>query len=118
MKLNLKYTALKVDEIEKEKGTAIENCISDTTVANLCLFVQKGLIDDNGVHGVSRNVALSKIDEYLQEHDKQELLLDIIEELLAVGFLPKSVNVKQIRERYQKQTLGEITQHSEMNGEL
>ena len=42
MKLNLKYTALKVDEIEKAKGTAIENCISDTTVANLCLFVQKG----------------------------------------------------------------------------
>ena len=124
MKLNLKYTALKVDEIEKARSMAIENCINNTTIDNLCLLVQKGLIDDNGIHGVSRNVALAKIDEYLQEYDKQELLLDIIGALVDGGFLPKSLDVKKLKKAVKTQT-GKINQaveeslpHSEKNGEL
>lgn len=117
MKLNLKYTALKVDEIEKAKGTSIENCISDITIANICLFIQKGLIDDNGVHGVSRNVALSKIDEYLAENDKEDLIIDIMEALISGGFLPKSLKPERLRTGIDKR-MNEITQHSEMNGEL
>lgn len=122
MKLNLKYTALKVDEIEKAKGKAIELCIDDTRIDNMCLFVQKGLVDDNGKHGVTRNVALSKIDEYLQEYDKQELLLDIMEALVAGGFLPKSVNVKDMRKKVntyiKKVTQIDNSSDSETNGEL
>ena len=97
---------------------------NNTTIDNLCLLVQKGLIDDNGIHGVSRNVALAKIDEYLQEYDKQELLLDIIGALVDGGFLPKSLDVKKLKKAVKMQT-GKINQaveeslpHSEKNGEL
>lgn len=92
--MNLKYNALKIDEIEKEKGVAIENCISDTTISNIILFVQKGL-------DVSREEAVQKIDEYLVVKDKQNLILDIMEALIAGGFLPRSVDIVSLRESMQ-----------------
>ncbi|MEG0618751.1 MAG: hypothetical protein RR557_05525 [Bacilli bacterium] len=97
MKLNLKYNALKVDEIEQTKKLPIENCIADNTIANLALFIQKGLIDDNGIHGVSHNTAISIIDEYLAEYDKDELLMDIMEALINGGFLSRDVDICKIR---------------------
>lgn len=97
MKLNLKYNALKVDEIEQSKKLPIENCIADTSISNLALFIQKGLIDDNGVHGVSRAVAIDTIDNYLAEHDKDELALDITEALINAGFLSRDLDVAQMR---------------------
>ncbi len=96
-KLNLKYTAMKVDEIEQSKNLPIENCIADTTIGNLCLFIQKGLIDDNGIHGVSRAVAMSKLEEYLEEHDKDELLMDIMEALIKAGFLSREIDLEKMR---------------------
>lgn len=122
--MNLKYTALRVDEIEKAKGMSIENCIGDTTIDNLALFVQKGLVDDNGVYGVSRSIALTKIDEYLKDKDKQELILDIMEALIEGGFLPKSLDVTSLRTSIREKTkeinkgLQESTKHSEKSGEL
>lgn len=98
MKLNLKYNATKVDEIEQAKKLPIENCIADVTVNNLALFIQKGLIDDNGVHGVSKNVAMSKIDEYLEENDKDELVMDIMEALIKGGFLSRDLDLSNMRE--------------------
>ena len=98
MKLNLKYNATKVDEIEQSKKMSIENCINDTTVGNLALFIQKGLIDDNGHHGVSRAVAIDTIDSYLQENDKEELVMDIMEALIDGGFLSRELDVKKLRE--------------------
>lgn len=98
MKLNLKYNATKVDEIEQSKKLSIEQCINDTTVGNLALFIQKGLIDDNGNHGVSRNVAISTIDNYLEENDKEELVMDIMEALINGGFLSRELDVKKLRE--------------------
>ncbi len=98
MKLNLKYNATKVDEIEQAKKQSIENCISDTTIGNLALFIQKGLIDDNGNHGVSRTVAISTIDNYLEEKDKDELVMDIMEALIDGGFLSRELDVKKLRE--------------------
>ncbi len=68
----LKYTALKVDEIEQTKKLPIENIIADNTINNMALLISKG-------SDTSRNVALSKIDEYLKEKDKDELMFDIIE---------------------------------------
>lgn len=97
MKLNLKYNASKVDEIEQAKKLPIENCIADTTVGNLALFIQKGLIDENGVHGVSRNVAITTIDTYLAEYDKDELVMDIMEALINGGFLSRDVDLEKIR---------------------
>ncbi len=98
MKLNLKYNATKVDEIEHIKEQSIENCIGDTTIGNLALFIQKGLVDDNGNHGVSRTVAISTIDNYLEEKDKDELVMDIMEALIAGGFLSRELDVRKLRE--------------------
>lgn len=98
MKLNLKFNATKVDEIEQTKKLPIENCIADTTIGNLAIFIQKGLVNDNGVHGVSRAVALSTIDTYLEENDKDELVMDIMEALINGGFLSREVDLSKIRE--------------------
>jgi hypothetical protein len=98
MKLNLKYTALKVDEIEQSKKLPIENCIADTTVGNLALFIQKGLVSDSGTVGVSRAQALTAIDEYLADNDKDELVMDIMEALINGGFLSRDVDLTKVRE--------------------
>ena len=98
MKLNLKYNAMKVDEIEQAKKLPIENCIADTTIGNLALFIQKGLIDDNGNHGVSKNVAMDIINNYLAEYDKDELVMDIMEALCNGGFLSRELDVAKMRE--------------------
>lgn len=97
-KLNLKYTATRVDEIEKAKGLPIENCIADNTINNLALLLQKGLIDDNGIHGVSRTVAIDVIDTYLKEKDKDDLLLDITEALVNSGFLSRTLDIPTMRD--------------------
>lgn len=98
MKLNLKYNATNVDEIEQAKKMPIENCIADTTIGNLALFIQKGLVDDNGTHGVSRHTALARIDAYLEEKDKDELVMDIMEALINGGFLSRDVDLSKVRE--------------------
>lgn len=98
MKMNLKYTATRVDEIEQSKKLPIENCIADTTVGNLALFIQKGLVNDSGNVGVSRAQALTAIDEYLAENDKDELVMDIMEALMDGGFLSRDVDLAKIRE--------------------
>lgn len=98
MILNLKYNATKVDEIEQTKKLPIENCIADSTIGSLVLFIQKGLIDDNGVHGVSKNVAMSTLDTFLEEHDKDELVMDIMEALCNGGFLSRELDVAKMRQ--------------------
>ena len=97
-KLNLKYNATKVDEIEQARKLPIENCITDTSIGMLCLFIQKGLIDDNGNHGVSKTVAMDVIDKYFEESDKDELVLDIMEALVNGGFLSRQVDVAKMRQ--------------------
>ena len=97
MKLNLKYNATRVDEIEQAKKLPLENCISDTSISSLALFIQKGLIDDNGNHGVSKAVAISTIDSYLEEYDKDELVMDIMEALIKGGFLSRDLDIATVR---------------------
>ena len=111
MKMNLKYSALKVDEIEQSKKLPIENCIADTTVGNLALFIQKGLVNESGSVGVSRAQALTAIDEYLAENDKDELVMDIMEALIAGGFLSRDVDLTKVRElktKRQAQLMAEL----------
>ena len=96
-KLNLKYNATKIDEIEQARKLPIDNCIADSSIGMLCLFIQKGLIDDNGVHGVSRNVAMDVIDRYLEEKDKDELVFDIAEALCNGGFLSRQLDIASLR---------------------
>ena len=98
MKLNLKYNAMRVDEIEQSKKLPIENCIADTTIGNLTFFIQKGLVNDSGSVGVSKAQALTVIDEYLAENDKDELVMDIMEALINGGFLSRDVDLAKVRE--------------------
>ena len=98
MKLNLKYNATTVDEIEQTKKLPIENCIADTTIGNLVLFVQKGLVNDSNGVGVGKAKALSVIDEYLAENDKDELVMDIMEALMNGGFLSRDLDLAKVRE--------------------
>lgn len=114
MKINLKFTAKIVDEIEQAQKTPIEHCITDTSINSLTLFLQKGMVDDNGNTGVSRSVALSKIDEYLEENDKNDLIMDIMEALVDAGFLSRDLDVKQIRKLQSKQT-EKVTEQIENN---
>lgn len=102
MKITFKFTASRVDEIEKTKGLPLGNCIADDTINNLALFIQKGAVDDNGRTGVSRTVALDMIDSYLEEHDKDELLLDIMEALCDGGFLSRTLDIATMRETMKK----------------
>ena len=98
MKLNLKYTAVKVDEIEQAKKLPIENCIADTTIGNLILFIQKGLVNDSNGASISKTNAITVIDEYLAEHDKDELVMDIMEALMNGGFLSRELDLEKVRE--------------------
>ena len=98
MKLNLKFTAVKVDEIEQSKKLPIENCIADTTVKNLALFIQKGYVNENGNIGVSNAQAMTIIDGYLEEDDKDELVMDIMEALIKGGFLSRELDLAKVRE--------------------
>ena len=98
MKLNLKYNATRVDEIEQAKKLPIENCIADTTISNLTLFVQKGLVNDSDGVGVGKAKALTVIDEYLAENDKDELVMDIMEALINGGFLSRELDLAKVRE--------------------
>ena len=103
MKLNLKYNAIKVDEIEQVKKLPIENCIGDTSISSLVLFLQKGLVDDNGVWGVTKAIAVDTIDRFLEEDDKDELVFQIIEALINGGFLSRELDMNQIRKANKKQ---------------
>ena len=102
MKLTLKYNATRVDEIEQAKKLPIENCIADTTIGNLTLFIQKGLVNDSGSVGVTKAQALTVIDEYLAENDKDELVMDIMEALINGGFLSRDVDVANVRKLKEK----------------
>ena len=104
MELNIKFNASRVDEIEQTRNkTPIQDCIRDVSISNLALFLQKGLIDENGTWGVSRTVALDVIDKYLETHDVEDLIFDIMEALINAGFLTRDVDVKKLREAKAKQ---------------
>lgn len=98
MELNLKYNASRVDEIEQARKLPIENCIGDTSIGMLLLFIQKGLIDDNGVHGVSKSVAMDILDEYLEKNDKNDLVLEIMGALVNGGFLSRELDVETMKQ--------------------
>ena len=109
MKLNLKFTAVKVDEIEQANKQPIENCISNTSIGSITLFIQKGLVNDNGTTGVSKAQALTVIDEYLAENDKDELVMDIMEALIKSGFLSRDLDIEKLRE-YKAKRQAQVTE--------
>ena len=99
MSLQLKFTASKVDEIEKAKGLPIQNCIADTSIKMLSTFIEKGVVNENGTIGCTKNTAMSLLEEYLEdpEHDTDCLVLDVMEALVNGGFLSRQLNMEQVR---------------------
>ncbi len=93
----LKYNALKVDEIEQVKKQPIENCVADTSISSLLLFIQKGLVDENEHWGVSKNVAMDVLDKYLEENDKDDLVIEIMEALMKGGFLSRGLDLEKVK---------------------
>jgi hypothetical protein len=107
MKLNFKFNATKVDEIEQARKLPIENCVGDSSISSICLFVQKGLVnDESGTVGCSKSVAMDTIDKYLETNEKTELMLDIMEALCDGGFLSRELdieNLRQVKKKREKQ---------------
>lgn len=99
MKLNFKFNATKVDEIEQARKLPIENCVGDSSIGSICLFVQKGLVnDETGTIGCSKTVAMDTIDKYLETNEKTELMLDIMEALCDGGFLSRELDIENLRQ--------------------
>jgi len=98
----LKYNALKVDEIEQVKKQPIENCIADTSISSLLLFIQKGLVDENEHWGVSKNVAMDVLDKYLEGNDKDDLVIEIMEALMKGGFLSRGLDLAKVKKAKQE----------------
>lgn len=96
--MNFKFSAMKVAEIEETFKQPLENIVSDTKISTLAMFISKGLVNEDGHIGCSINVAYDKIDEYIKEHSKLELTIDVIEVLINEGFLPKTMDVAKMRE--------------------
>ena len=98
MKLNLKFIARNINEIEKIKGMPINNCLGDISIGNLALFVEKGLDKKD----MTLEKAFDEIDEYLKENDLNELMFDVMEALIDAGFLSRKVNMKEMRQQQEE----------------
>ncbi|CAM3606990.1 hypothetical protein ERUR111494_02575 [Erysipelothrix urinaevulpis] len=98
-KITFKFTASVVDAIEKRSGESIGNAVSNNTVGNITNFIELAHFDGDKV-GVSRSMAMKKIDEYLEEksNDLDDLVLDITEQLVEDGFLSRGLSVEKMRE--------------------
>jgi hypothetical protein len=95
-----KFTASRIDELEKVGKRSLEQLITDTTINNIAAFIEKGVVNENGTVGCSRNVALAKIDDYLEDknNDIEELAFIIMEALVDAGFLSRQINVQELKE--------------------
>lgn len=70
MKMNLRFNAMKIAELEKTFNQPIENIISDMRLETIATIVSKGFYDEeNEKNGCSMNVAYDKISEYLKESE-------------------------------------------------
>ena len=75
----------------------------------MILFIQKGLVNDSGSVGVTKAQALTTIDEYLAENDKDELVMDIMEALINGGFLSRDLDIEKLRE-YKAKRQAQVTE--------
>lgn len=76
--MKLKYNARKISEIEEKYNIPIENCVQNFKMEKIVTFVQKGLVSE--VNPVTEEMAYNAIDEYLKKSDKNNLVMDIMED--------------------------------------
>ncbi len=91
MKLELNFTPRTIKEIEDVGKKPFIDMIQDYSMGNLALFVGKGL-------GVDENSAFTKIEKYFADGgDFMTLFVEIMEQLKERGFLPKNVNLEEVK---------------------
>lgn len=89
--MELNYTPRSIAEIEDIKKKPITDVIGDFSMSNIALFVQKGM-------RVSEEKAFGEIEKYFEAGgDMVALYLTILEALQKKGFLPKALNIKELR---------------------
>lgn len=91
--MELKYTPKKIREIEEETGKPVQELLADFSIKTITLFVQKGL-------GVKEDEAYDAMEKYLAE-DKDTFMLytEIMESLQRSGFLPRQLNLKEMKSK-------------------
>lgn len=89
--MELKFTPRTIKELEDRTRVPFTETLSRFSVQTVALFVEKGL-------NVEENTALNKIEEALKGgQDITSIYIDIMEKLQADGFLPKALNLKELR---------------------
>lgn len=101
----LKFTARVVDKIERKFNVSIENLLGDTSVRSLAFFIEMAFYDeDKDKVGVNNEEAYKLLENYLKDHDKEDLIMDIMEALQATGFLSRKIEVDKMRQSIEKKT--------------
>ena len=96
IKTDLDFNAKKIAKLEKEAGLPFLEILSKFSIENINLLIKYGL-------EVDEETAYVLINEYLKEKDITELYVLILEELQNKGFLPRTVNLKEILSKTQEQ---------------
>ena len=92
--MDLKFTPRRVKEIEDRARRPLTDVISVFSVGNLALLVEKGC----GL--ANEDLALEAIEnEFENGGEMTELFLTIMERLQEGGFLPKALDLKQMRKQ-------------------
>ena len=88
---DLNFIPKSIAELEDIKKRPITDIIGEFSMSNVALFVQKGL-------NCSEEKAYKRIEEYFDAGgDMVSLYLIILEKLQKKGFLPKALNIKELR---------------------
>lgn len=94
--MDLKYTARTIRDIEVEKKRPITDVIGVYSMENIVYLVQKGLACDE-------ETAFTKIEEFLAlGNDTTEIYLRVMESLQRDGFLPKALQINDLRAKMQE----------------
>lgn len=89
--MELKYTPRTINEIEVEAKRPVQEVLAQYSMRNIVLFVKKGL-------GVDEDKAYKAIEKYLEDgKDTITLYTDIMEALQKGGFLPRKLNLKEVK---------------------
>lgn len=92
--MNLNFTPRMLKEIEWERGESFLTVLSDLKISAMILFIKKGL----GI-GTTEEEAEKALEEYLkvEDNDITTLHVKIMEDLKKTGFLPRAVNLKNLK---------------------
>lgn len=94
--MELKFSPRKIAKIEIETGRPITDVVGEYSMKNLVLLIRHSLeVDEDG--------AFTAIEEYFTAGgDMTELYLQILESLQVSGFLPKALDISELRSKMEQ----------------